>query len=123
LKSSGCIYLTNRFYQCDVSDEAQVKSLVAFASKEFGTCKLTKGQLHIMFNNAGIMHPQDDTAETTTSPVWDMTMNVNVKGVWYGCKHAIPAIRKSGGGSVINTASFVALMGSATAQIACTERI
>jgi NAD(P)-dependent dehydrogenase (short-subunit alcohol dehydrogenase family) len=51
--------------------------------------------------------------------VWDLTMNINVKGVWFGCRHAIPAIRKSGGGSVINTASFVALLGAATPQVRC----
>lgn len=49
----------------------------------------------------------------------DLTMDINVKGVWYGCKHAIIAMRKSGGGSIINTASFVALMGAATPQLAC----
>lgn len=49
----------------------------------------------------------------------NLTMDINVKGVWYGCKHAIIAMRKSGGGSVINTASFVAIMGAATPQLAC----
>jgi NAD(P)-dependent dehydrogenase (short-subunit alcohol dehydrogenase family) len=49
----------------------------------------------------------------------DLTMDINVKGVWYGCKHAILAMRQSGGGSIINTASFVALMGAATPQLAC----
>lgn len=49
----------------------------------------------------------------------DLTMNINVKGVWYGCKYAILAMRKNGGGSIINTASFVALMGAATPQLAC----
>lgn len=49
----------------------------------------------------------------------DLTMDINVKGVWYGCKHAIIAMRKNGGGSIINTASFVALMGAATPQLAC----
>ncbi|KAI7863908.1 D123-domain-containing protein [Spinellus fusiger] len=73
-----------------------------------------------MFNNAGIMHPQDDNALTTEERVWDLTMDINVKGVWYGCKHAIVAMRKSGGGSIINTASFVALMGAATPQLAYT---
>lgn len=89
-----------------------MKSLVDHAISQFGS-------LHIMFNNAGIMHPDDDTAETTEERVWDLTMNVNVKGVWFGCRHAIPAIRKSGGGSIINTASFVAKLGAATAQLAC----
>ncbi|KAI9249582.1 D123-domain-containing protein [Helicostylum pulchrum] len=73
-----------------------------------------------MFNNAGIMHPEDDNALNTEDRVWDLTMDINVKGVWYGCKHAILAMRKSGGGSIINTASFVALMGAATPQLAYT---
>ncbi|KAI9277806.1 D123-domain-containing protein [Sporodiniella umbellata] len=73
-----------------------------------------------MFNNAGIMHPQDDNALNTEERIWDLTMDINVKGVWYGCKHAIVAMRKSGGGSIINTASFVAIMGAATPQLAYT---
>lgn len=59
------------------------------------------------------MHPDDDNAETTEERVWDLTMKINVKGVWFGCKHAIAAIRRSGEpGSIINTASFVAVMGA-----------
>ena len=67
------------------------------------------------------MHPKDDDALTTEESVWDLTMNINVKGVWYGCKHAIPALRRAGGGSIINTASFVALLGAATPQLAYTS--
>ncbi|SAL99673.1 hypothetical protein [Absidia glauca] len=78
------------------------------------------GKLDIMFNNAGIMHPKDDHALNTEEKIWDLTMDINVKGVWFGCKHAIIAMRKSGGGSIINTASFVALMGAATPQLAYT---
>ena len=66
------------------------------------------------------MHGQDDNAETTEEAVWDLTMDVNLKGVFLGCKYGIPALRRAGGGSVINTASFVALMGAATPQIAYT---
>ncbi|RUS25959.1 hypothetical protein BC938DRAFT_471412 [Jimgerdemannia flammicorona] len=73
-----------------------------------------------MFNNAGIMHPDDDNAITTEERIWDLTMNINVKGVWFGCKYAIQAMRASGGGSIINTASFVAIMGAATPQLAYT---
>ncbi|CDS09091.1 Putative Glucose 1-dehydrogenase [Lichtheimia ramosa] len=97
----------------DVSKEDQVKHLVDTAVKTFG-------KLNIMFNNAGIMHPEDDNALTTQERIWDMTMDINVKGVWFGCKYAILAMRESGGGSVINTASFVALMGAATPQLAYT---
>ena len=73
-----------------------------------------------MFNNAGIMHPHDGDAFETSDAIWDLTMGLNVKGVWYGCKHAISAMRASGGGSIINTASFVALLGAATPQLAYT---
>lgn len=63
----------------------------------------------------------DDNAETTSDAVWDLTFNINVKGVFYGCKYAIPAMRRAGGGSIINTASFVALLGAATPQLAYTS--
>src|SRR5690606_17569222 len=72
------------------------------------------------FNNAGIMHAKDDDAVATDEAVWDLTLDVNAKGVFLGCKHGIPALRRAGGGSVINTASFVARMGAATPQIAYT---
>jgi NAD(P)-dependent dehydrogenase (short-subunit alcohol dehydrogenase family) len=80
------------------------------------------------FNNAGIMHPADDDALNTEEKIWDLTMRVNVKGVWWGSKYAILAMRENEddpekgltkGGSVINTASFVAIMGAATPQLAC----
>lgn len=101
------------FYKADVSKEDDCRKMVAYAQKKFGA-------LHILFNNAGIMHNDDGGAETTTSDIWDLTMNVNVKGVFFGCKYGIPAIRKSGGGSIINTASFVAHLGAATPQLAYT---
>jgi NAD(P)-dependent dehydrogenase (short-subunit alcohol dehydrogenase family) len=66
------------------------------------------------------MHAQDDSAVTTEEAVWDLTMNINAKGVFFGCKYGIPALQRAGGGSIINTASFVALMGAATPQIAYT---
>ncbi|KAL1924441.1 uncharacterized protein VTP21DRAFT_4095 [Calcarisporiella thermophila] len=106
-----------RVFKADVSKEEEVKALVEFAVKEFG-------KLNVMFNNAGIMHPEDDNAITTSERIWDLTMNINVKGVWYGCKHAIQAMRANPegekGGSIINTASFVAIMGAATPQLAYT---
>jgi NAD(P)-dependent dehydrogenase (short-subunit alcohol dehydrogenase family) len=73
-----------------------------------------------MFNNAGIMHSDDDDAVSTDLEVWDLTMDVNAKGVFLGCKYGIPALRRAGGGSIINTASFVALLGAATPQVAYT---
>eukprot|EP01100_Stratorugosa_tubuloviscum_P002937 TRINITY_DN169_c2_g2_i2.p1 TRINITY_DN169_c2_g2~~TRINITY_DN169_c2_g2_i2.p1 ORF type:complete len:288 (-),score=172.57 TRINITY_DN169_c2_g2_i2:121-984(-) len=75
--------------------------------------------LNILFNNAGISHA-DDNAEDTTEDVWDLTMLVNVKGVFLGCKYGIPALLRAGGGSIINTASFVAVLGAATPQLAYT---
>jgi NAD(P)-dependent dehydrogenase (short-subunit alcohol dehydrogenase family) len=73
-----------------------------------------------MFNNAGIMHSADDDAVSTEEQVWDLTMDINAKGVFLGCKFGVPALRRAGGGSIINTASFVALLGAATPQVAYT---
>ncbi|CDO74547.1 hypothetical protein BN946_scf184632.g4 [Trametes cinnabarina] len=107
--------------KADVGKEADVKAAVDKAVELFG-------RLDIMFNNAGIMHPEDDNALNTEERIWDLTMQINVKGVWWGCKYAILAMRKNPddparglhtGGSIINTASFVALMGAATPQLAC----
>lgn len=97
----------------DVSAAADAESMVAAAEKAFGG-------LHVLFNNAGIMHADDGDAEATEEDVWDLTMQVNLKGVWLGCRAGLPALRRSGGGSIINTASFVALLGSATPQVAYT---
>jgi len=78
------------------------------------------GALHVLFNNAGIMDSADDDAIQTDERVWDRTMMVNAKSVFLGCKYGIPALRRAGHGSIINTASIVALVGSAAAQIAYT---
>ncbi|KAI4264959.1 MAG: hypothetical protein L6R35_007250 [Caloplaca aegaea] len=77
-----------------------------------------------MFNNAGIMHGDDSDAVDTEERIWDLTMGINVKGVWWGCKHAVLSMRRFGKqrGSVVNTASVVALVGSATPQLAYTAR-
>jgi NAD(P)-dependent dehydrogenase (short-subunit alcohol dehydrogenase family) len=80
----------------------------------------TYGKLNILFNNAGIMDSRDDDAVNTEEDVWDLTMAINLKGVFLGCKYGIPALRRAGGGSIINTASFVALLGAATPQLAYT---
>jgi NAD(P)-dependent dehydrogenase (short-subunit alcohol dehydrogenase family) len=102
-----------RFARADVSKSADCAGMVAEAERAFGA-------LHVLFNNAGIMLPADDDAVSTDEATWDLTMNVNLKGVFLGCKHGIPALRRAGGGSVINTASFVALLGAATPQLAYT---
>jgi NAD(P)-dependent dehydrogenase (short-subunit alcohol dehydrogenase family) len=78
------------------------------------------GKLDILFNNAGISHAADDDAEKTDEEVWDLTMSINLKGVFLGCKYGIPALRRAGGGAIINTASFVAVLGAATPQLAYT---
>jgi NAD(P)-dependent dehydrogenase (short-subunit alcohol dehydrogenase family) len=97
----------------DVSKATACEGMVARAEREFG-------RLDIMFNNAGIMLPADGDAVSTDEDVWDTTMAVNAKGVYLGCKYGIPAMLRSGGGSIINTASFVAVMGAATPQLAYT---
>jgi len=80
------------------------------------------GGLDVIFNNAGIMHALDADAVDTPENIWDLTHAINVKGVWYGCKHAVLALRRHAKtkGSIINTASVVALVGSATPQLAYT---
>ncbi|HEY7583183.1 MAG TPA: glucose 1-dehydrogenase [Acidimicrobiia bacterium] len=97
----------------DVSKAADCEAMVGAAESEFG-------RLDVLFNNAGIMHSDDDDAVATDEQVWDLTMSINAKGVFLGCKFGIPALRRAGGGSIINTASFVALLGAATPQVAYT---
>lgn len=104
---------TASFIKADVSKAADNEAMVAFAEKQYD-------KLNIMFNNAGIMHSNDDNAETTEESIWDLTMNINAKGVFLACKYGIPAIKRAGGGSIINTASFVAILGAATPQVAYT---
>ena len=101
------------YCRADVSKASDCEQMVAFAEKQFG-------KLNVLFNNAGIMHGADDDAVKTEEAIWDLTMNINAKGVFFGCKYGEPALRRAGGGSIINTASFVALMGAATPQIAYT---
>jgi NAD(P)-dependent dehydrogenase (short-subunit alcohol dehydrogenase family) len=101
------------FVHADVSRADNCQQMVAAAEQQFG-------KLNVLFNNAGIMHSQDDDAISTEEKIWDLTMNINAKGVFFGCKYGIPALRRAGGGSIINTASFVARLGAATPQIAYT---
>ena len=97
----------------DVSDDAEVASAVKTAEE-------TYGRLDVAFNNAGIMLADDSDSIATSEETIDKTLAVNLKGVLYGCRHQIPAMRRAGGGSIINTASFVASVGAATPQIAYT---
>jgi NAD(P)-dependent dehydrogenase (short-subunit alcohol dehydrogenase family) len=101
------------FVRADVSRGADAEAMVRHAVETFGG-------LNVLYNNAGVFLPDDGGAVETSEEVWDRVMAINLKGVWLGCKHGIPAMLDSGGGSIVNVASFVALMGAATAQIAYT---
>lgn len=101
------------FVRADVSKAVDCERMVQ-------TAEATFGKLNVLFNNAGISHGDDDDSVNTTEDVWDLTFQINVKGVFLGCKYGIPALRRAGGGSVINTASFVATLGAATPQLAYT---
>jgi NAD(P)-dependent dehydrogenase (short-subunit alcohol dehydrogenase family) len=98
------------FVQVDVADEDSVRAL-------FDTTVATYGRLDIAFNNAGISPPDDDSILTTGLDAWQRVQDVNLKSVFLCCKYAIPHMQKQGKGSIINTASFVAVMGAATSQI------
>ncbi len=101
------------FAHVDVTDAEAVRGAVETAEREFGA-------LHVLFNNAGIFPAEDGLPVDTPESVWDAVMDVNLKGVFLGCKFGIPALERAGGGSIVNMASFVAVMGAATAQIAYT---
>ncbi len=101
------------FVHADVSKAADCESMISMAETAFG-------KLDILFNNAGIMDGADDDAVTTAEAIWDRTMAINLKGVFFGCKYGVPALRRNGGGVIINTASFVAVVGAATPQLAYT---
>jgi NAD(P)-dependent dehydrogenase (short-subunit alcohol dehydrogenase family) len=99
--------------QADVTDAAQVEGMYARARGEFG-------RVDVLFNNAGIS-PDDDVSVVDTSlEAWQRVQDVNLKSVFLCCKYGIPHLLEAGGGSVINTASFVAVMGAATSQISYT---
>jgi NAD(P)-dependent dehydrogenase (short-subunit alcohol dehydrogenase family) len=99
--------------QVDVTDDAAVHDMYARVREELG-------RVDVLFNNAGI-YPDDDTSVLDTSlEAWQRVQDVNLKSVFLCCKHGIPHLLEGGGGSVINTASFVAVMGAATSQISYT---
>lgn len=101
------------YVHCDVGDETSVQAAVAHAVDRFGG-------LHVLYNNAGVSLGDDDGPENTSVDVWDTTLKINVTGLALCCKHGIPAMLDSGGGSIVNVASFVAHLGAATPQIAYT---
>ncbi len=101
------------FVRVDVRHAGEVDAMIAFAERRFGA-------MHVLFNNAGIFPDEDGSVTDTDEATFDRVIAVNLKGVFFGCKYGIPALLRAGGGSIVNTASFVAVMGSATAQSAYT---
>ncbi|MGW7353637.1 3-oxoacyl-ACP reductase [Streptomyces sp. NPDC054784] len=101
------------FVETDVTDADQVEAL-------FRTANDTYGSVDIAFNNAGISPPDDDSILTTELDAWQRVQHVNLTSVYLCCRQAIPYMREQGRGSIINTASFVAVMGAATSQISYT---
>jgi len=99
--------------QADVTDDAQVRKVYERAREKFG-------RVDVLFNNAGVNPPNDVDVLETDLDAWQQVQDVNVLGVLLCCRHGIPHLLESGGGSVINTASFVALLGAATSQISYT---
>ena len=98
------------FVAVDVADEDSVKAL-------YETTKATYGGIDVLFNNAGISPPEDDSILTTDLAAWRKVQDINLTSVYLCCRYGIPHLLERGGGSVVNTASFVAVMGSATSQI------
>ncbi len=104
---------TAHAFAVDVTRANEVSAMMEAAEKELGPVR-------VVFNNAGIFPLDDGTPEDTSEETWDLVMQINLKGVFLGCKYGVPALRRAGGGSIINTASFVAVMGAAAAQVAYT---
>jgi NAD(P)-dependent dehydrogenase (short-subunit alcohol dehydrogenase family) len=103
----------HRTHAVDVTDEDAVESMYEAVAEEFG-------RIDVLFNNAGIAPPDDDSILTTSYEAWRRVQDVNLASVFLCCKYGIPHLLRGGGGSVINTASFVAVLGAATSQISYT---
>jgi NAD(P)-dependent dehydrogenase (short-subunit alcohol dehydrogenase family) len=101
------------YVHADVSRASDAEAMVRFAVDTFGG-------LTVLYNNAGVFPERDGSVTETPEEVWDLTIGINLKGVYLGCRYGIPAMIESGGGSIVNVASFVAFMGAATPQIAYT---
>jgi len=101
------------YVHADVSRASDAEAMVRFTVDTFGG-------LTVLYNNAGVFPERDGSVTETPEEVWDLTIGINLKGVYLGCRYGIPAMIQSGGGSIVNVASFVALMGAATPQIAYT---
>jgi NAD(P)-dependent dehydrogenase (short-subunit alcohol dehydrogenase family) len=100
-------------HEVDVADEEQVAAMMRTTAERFGG-------IDVLYNNAGISPDDDASVLDTSVEAWERVQNVNAKGVFLCCKHGIPYLRERGGGSVINVASFVAILGAATSQISYT---
>ena len=100
-------------HQVDVADEASVEAMLAATAERYGG-------IDVLYNNAGISPNNDGSVLETSVEAWDRVQAVNTKGVFLCCKHGIPYLQRRGGGSVINVASFVAIVGAATSQISYT---
>ena len=101
------------FVQADVSDPKSVQAMYVEAKRHYG-------RIDVLYNNAGIMPADDDSIFITEPDAWDRVQAVNARGVYLCCKYGIPHLLETGGGSVINVASFAALVGAATSQISYT---
>jgi NAD(P)-dependent dehydrogenase (short-subunit alcohol dehydrogenase family) len=101
------------FVKTDVSDEASARAMVDHAMAAYG-------KVDVLYNNAGIMPEADHSVVDTDVATWDQVMAVNVRGVFLGCKYAIPRMVEGGAGSIINISSFVALLGCSVPQDAYT---
>jgi NAD(P)-dependent dehydrogenase (short-subunit alcohol dehydrogenase family) len=100
-------------FAVDVADEGAVRSLMAATAERFGG-------IDVLYNNAGISPGDDASVLDTSVEAWQRVQDVNTKGVFLCCKHGIPYLLERGGGSVVNVASFVAILGAATSQISYT---
>lgn len=101
------------FVQADVTDAEQVEALYRTTAEQFGS-------VDVAFNNAGISPPDDDSILTTGIEAWERVQRVNLTSVYLCCKAVLPYMQRQGKGSIVNTASFVAVMGAATSQISYT---
>ena len=101
------------FVAVDVSVAEQAEAMVEHANATYGA-------LHVLYNNAGILPDEDAGVVDTPEATWDRVLDVNLKGVFFGCRYGVPALLASGGGSIVNVSSVVALVGSAVPQIAYT---
>ena len=97
----------------DVANAADVKRAIELGEKEFG-------KINVLYNNAGVMPDEDESVTDMTDEVWERVLNINAKGVAHCCQYGIPALLRAGGGSVVNIASFVSLVGCTIPQDAYT---